>query len=204
MWEQLPPRPGRANEKSPAPGRESAGRPSGFRECPAPGPDTRRRTLTDTCASTSRRPRPYVMAMVLGTALSALSPAARAEGASPATLRTVADLSRYCTACWRNARLPADFWNDCTQEVLCRLLERVPADAWDRALKAESDEHREFVRAIDAVKKRTQRRKKWTSQALDCVADRQDGQRVRRMDERAAVERAAQDLLTQRQQSILQ
>jgi len=146
-----------------------------------------------------------MMAMVLGTALSTLSPAVgRAEETSPTTLRAVANLSRYCTACWRNARLPADSWNDCTQEVLCRLLQRVPTDAWERALKAESDEHREFVRAIDAVKKRTQRSKKWSSQALDCVADRKDGQRVRVADERAAVERAAQDLLTQRQQSILQ
>src|SRR6266699_2680686 len=108
-----------------------------------------------------------MMAMLLGTALSTLS--------------------RYCTVCWRNARLPADSWNDCTQEVLCRLLQRVPTDAWDRALKAESDEHREFVRAIDAVKKRTQRSKKWSSQALDFVADRKDGQRVRLSDERAAV-----------------
>jgi RNA polymerase sigma factor (sigma-70 family) len=145
-----------------------------------------------------------MMAMVLGTALSALSPSVgRAEGPSPTTLRAVADLSRYCTVCWRNARLPADHWNDCTQEVLCRLLQRVPTDAWDRALKAESDEHREFVRAIDAVKKRTQRRKKWSSQALELVADRQDGQRVRLADERAAVDQAASDLLTQRQQSIL-
>jgi RNA polymerase sigma factor (sigma-70 family) len=145
-----------------------------------------------------------MMAMVLGTALSAMSPVARAEGgASPTTLRTVADLSRYCTVCWRNARLPADFWNDCTQEVLCRLLERVPTDAWDRALKAESDEHREFVRAIDTVKKRTQRRKKWSSQALDLVADRQAGPRRLLADDRAAVDRAASELLSPRQQSIL-
>ena len=145
-----------------------------------------------------------MMAMVLGTALSTLSPSVgKAEGTSPTTLRAVANLSRYCTVCWRNARLPADSWNDCTQEVLCRLLQRVPTDAWDRALKAESDEHREFVRAIDAVKKRTQRSKKWSSQALDSVADRKDRQRVRLTDERAAVDRAARDLLTQRQQSIL-
>jgi len=160
--------------------------------------------LTEPCATTARRPRPYMMAMVLGTALSALSPSLGRAEESPTTQRAVANLSRYCTVCWRNARLPADSWNDCTQEVLCRLLQRVPTDAWDRALKAESDEHREFVRAIDAVKKRTQRSKKWSSQALDSVADRKDGQRVRRADERAEVDQAAHDLLTLRQQSILQ
>ena len=67
-----------------------------------------------------------MVAVVLGTALSALGGAAEA--------RTVQDLSRYCTACWRNARLPADRWNDCTQEVLVRLLERVPTVDWERTL----------------------------------------------------------------------
>ena len=142
------------------------------------------------------------MAMVLGTALTALGPA-RAQ-ASPDTLRAVNDMSRYCTACWRNARLPADHWNDCTQEVLCRLLQRLPTDGWGRALKAESEEHREFVRAIDAVKKRTQRQRKWAPAALDLVADRRDGQDRRRADERAAVRKAAEDLLTERQQRIVQ
>ncbi len=145
-----------------------------------------------------------MMAVVLGTALTTLSPsAASGHQASPGAPRALSDLSRYCTVCWRNARLPADSWNDCTQEVLCRLLQRVPTESWDRALKAESDEHREFVRAIDAVKKRTQRRKRWTSQALDVVADRRDGQR-RLDDDRAAVRKAAADLLSERQQRIVQ
>src|SRR5262245_48805818 len=104
-----------------------------------------------------RRAGPHVMAMVLGTALSALGTPVAAASESPA----IADVSRYCTACWRNARLPIDSWNDCTQEVLCRLLQTVPMDAWERSLRVESEEHRELVRAIDAVKKRTQRAKKW-------------------------------------------
>src|SRR5262245_23214209 len=145
-----------------------------------------------------------MVAVVLGTALSALHPSVAPAQEAPAGLRTVADLSRYCTACWRNARLPADAWGDCTQEVLCRLLERVPQESWGRALAAESDEHREFVRAIDTVKKRTQRRKKWSSGALDLVADRHDGQRRRVADERAAVSQAASGLLTARQQRIMQ
>lgn len=159
--------------------------------------------MSNTSAPASRR-HPYMVAMVLGTALSALNPSLGQAQKSPASLRTVADLSRYCTVCWRNARLPADAWGDCTQEVLCRLLERVPQESWGRALTAESDEHREFVRAIDTVKKRSQRQKKWSSSALALVADRQDGQRRRRADERAAVRQAAVDLLTPRQQRIVQ
>src|ERR1700681_1105220 len=88
-----------------------------------------------------------VMAMVLGTALPTFGTA------SAANPRTVNDLSRYCTACWRNARLPADCWPDCTQEVFTRLLERVPQDSWGSTLAEETQERRELVRAIDAVKK---------------------------------------------------
>src|SRR5947209_6551183 len=105
--------------------------------------------------------RPYVVAMVLGTALSAFTPAQAARAEVPgASLQAIADMGRYCTACWRNARLPPDSWPDCTQEVFCRLLQRVPADAWDRVLAGDGGERREFVRAIDAVKKRTQRARK--------------------------------------------
>jgi len=152
---------------------------------------------------TTRRTGRYVAAMVLGTALTALGPSAL-QAASQEGAPAVADLSRYCTACWRNARLPVDTWNDCTQEVLCRLLQSVPMDAWERTLRIESEEHRELVRAIDAVKKRSQRAKRWNSQALDLVADRRDPQRRDLSEERAIVRRAAEDLLTPRQQRILQ
>jgi RNA polymerase sigma factor (sigma-70 family) len=136
--------------------------------------------------------------MVLGTALSAL-PAAQA--APPE--RAVTDISRYCTACWRNAHLPPSSWNDCTQEVFRRLLERLPTDAWGRMLNDDGDERREFVRAIDAVKKREQRARKWSG-SLDGVADRRDQDSDRLADEREQVRQAAADLLTPRQQRILQ
>jgi RNA polymerase sigma factor (sigma-70 family) len=152
---------------------------------------------------TTRRTGPYMAAMVLGTALSAFAPTA-VQATTAQNTPAVAELSRYCTACWRNARLPIDTWNDCTQEVLCRLMQRVPMDVWDRTLRIESEEHRELVRAIDAVKKRTQRAKKWNAQALELVADRRDPQRRDLSEERAAVRQAATELLTPRQQQILQ
>src|SRR5947199_5522089 len=103
-----------------------------------------------------------VLAMMLGTALSA-SPAPASE--------TLTGITRYCTACWRNARLPADVWPDCTQEVFARLLERVPPQAWAQTLSDEGQERREFLRAIDAVKKRVQRGRKWSAYPEDSVAD---------------------------------
>jgi RNA polymerase sigma factor (sigma-70 family) len=142
--------------------------------------------------------------MVLGTALSAL-------GASPglatptaeATERAINDISRYCTTCWRNARLHPDCWGDCTQEVFQRLMERVTPDAWGQVLKADGQERREFVRAIDAVKKRTQRSRK-TTPLTDAVADRHEPHERQIASEREAVRQAAEELLSARQQRILQ
>jgi RNA polymerase sigma factor (sigma-70 family) len=143
--------------------------------------------------------------MVLGTALSALgaTPGLAAESRE-ATVKAVHDLSRYCTTCWRNARLHPDCWTDCTQEVFSRLLERVRPDAWNQVLQVEGDERREFLRAIDAVKKRTQRGRKWSSGLIDTVADRRDLHERRLADDREAVRRASATLLSQRQQRILQ
>src|SRR5437660_1178331 len=103
----------------------------------------------------NRKPghRPFMVAVVLGTALSAVGSAQAVPSASsPAQVKAASDISRYCTACWRNARLHPDSWADCTQEVFCRLLERVSLDSWPRALHSDGAERREFFRAIDAVK----------------------------------------------------
>jgi RNA polymerase sigma factor (sigma-70 family) len=145
------------------------------------------------------RPGRMMMAVVLGTALSTLGGTA-GHAASSETLQ---DLSRYCTACWRNARLPADCWSDCTQEVLTRLLERVPVAAWTRTLAEEGDERREFLRAIDAVKKRVQRGKKWVACPEDSFADTRPAEERDRADELDAVLAAARERLTGRQFEIV-
>ncbi|MFO0926476.1 MAG: sigma-70 family RNA polymerase sigma factor [Gemmataceae bacterium] len=147
------------------------------------------------------RPRRAVMAaVVLGTALSTLGPA-RVHAADP-TNQAAQELGRYCTTCWRNARLPVDAWGDSTQEVLCRMLERVPTTRWSLALKGEGEERREFIRAIDAVKKRVQRTRQH-SDAVEAVADPRGSGDGRRAEERALVRQAAEELLTPRQQRIL-
>jgi RNA polymerase sigma factor (sigma-70 family) len=148
--------------------------------------------------------RPYVMAVVLGTALSVSAAPGQAAVQTPQeTAQAIADMSRYCATCWRNAHLPMDSWSDCTQEVFRRLLERVPTDAWDQALHGEGAEHREFLRAIDTVKKRIQRARKF-SPAIDSVADRRDPERRQLQEEREIVAQAAAEVLSPRQQRILQ
>ena len=95
----------------------------------------------------TRKRRPYFMAVVLGTALSAGSAEACRSVSSHSDSAAVTDISRYCTACWRNARLNPDCWADCTQEVFVRLLERLSPDDWSLALKGDGNERREFFRA---------------------------------------------------------
>lgn len=141
--------------------------------------------------------RSMVAAVVLGSAFTALTAEA---GASEDTVKAVQDISRYCTACWRNARLSPDSWTDCTQDVFVRLLERVQPEAWQRVLAPEGDERREFLRAIDAVKKRNIRQHKYAALPEDDVRDRQANTPA---DDRAAVDQAAAELLSDRQQRIL-
>src|ERR1700736_6776411 len=101
--------------------------------------------------------RSLVVAVMLGASLSMTDASAVAAESND---KAINDIHRYCTACWRNARLHPDSWTDCTQEVFCRLLERVGPETWDQILHAAGEERRELIRAIDAVKKRWQRARK--------------------------------------------
>jgi RNA polymerase sigma factor (sigma-70 family) len=160
--------------------------------------------MASAAASVSRKGRPFVAVAVLGAALSTFAPGqVRATQAPPAHQQAISDLGRYCTACWKNARLSQAAWPDCTQEVFKRLLERVPTDAWCRCLSDDGDERREFVRAIDAVKKRTQRARRAVA-GLDGLADVRERDARDLADDRELVRQAAADLLSPRQQRILQ
>jgi RNA polymerase sigma factor (sigma-70 family) len=151
--------------------------------------------------SPSKRRR-YFAAVVLGTALSATGSAVSATSAAEPVC-AVKDISRYCTTCWRNARLPPDAWSDCTQEVFSRLLERVAPEDWGELLAEETEQRREFLRAIDAVKKRSQRSRKWYSSTAD-FADRTEAQERRLADDREVIGRLSSECLGRRQQRILQ
>ena len=162
-------------------------------------------SIIPTAASRSRA---MVAAVVLGTALSAggsRSAAAelrdkvsrREQPAGPSE-EAVRDIGRYCQACWRNARLPADKWADCTQQVYVRLLERVQPQNWTQALADDGEDRREFLRAIDTVKKRAQRARRFADLTPD-VADRRPAGGL----DREAVWQAA-SVLTDRQRRIVE
>ncbi|MFM8272824.1 MAG: sigma-70 family RNA polymerase sigma factor [Gemmata sp.] len=151
-----------------------------------------------------RASRNVMVAMVLGTAL-ATAPA-KASAAAPAegpSAKAVTDISKYCLTCWRNARLPADRWSDCTQAVFVRLLERVEADKWGTVLvDSETAERKEFLRAIDAVKKRTQRARKFVALSPELPERRVANTSTR--DDREAVTKVAAEQLSPRQRRILE
>jgi DNA-binding CsgD family transcriptional regulator len=154
--------------------------------------------------NTQRKARgPFVVAVVLGTALAALGTSERVA-ASEVSPQAMGGISRYCSACWRNARLPLDRWNDCTQEVLMRLLQRVPTAGWDRLLSNETEERREFLRTIDTVKKRHQRERARSTGLSEPVADHRDRHDRSQRDEREALQLAADRVLSARQQRIVQ
>lgn len=149
-------------------------------------------------STSSRR---LMAAVVVGTALSAMGSDAHASRAQPSN-EAVSDLSRYCQACWRNARLHPDSWQDCTQEVIVRLLQTVEPDKWTGLLKQENDDRKEFLRAIDAVKKRTQRSRKGSSLADD-VSDRRNAPETARNELHEELDHVAQKVLSDRQKRIL-
>src|SRR5262249_2542765 len=158
---------------------------------------------------------PYVAAVLLGTALPALTaPPVSAVGAQP---QAVSDIGRYCTSCWRNARLPADASGDCTQEVFRRILERAPASRCDLALRNAGHERRQFLRAIDPVKKRAHRASRLCAPAdsrpriaglvsgyAERPPPRPPAGESRLSEERETVHKAASAVLSARQQRILQ
>jgi RNA polymerase sigma factor (sigma-70 family) len=144
----------------------------------------------------------FMVAVVLGATLAALGATERVA-ANEVSEKALGGISRYCSACWRNARLPVDRWGDCTQEVFSRLLQRIPLTGWDRLLSNETDERREFLRAIDTVKKRHQRERARSSGLNAPVPDHRDRRDRCQREDREALEIAADAVLSDRQQQIL-
>lgn len=151
-------------------------------------------------------PRRMMVAVMLGALAGA---PARAATASPVsteatpTDRVLADIARYCQTCWRNAGLRPDSWSDCTQEVFVRLLERVDVSRWPGVLTDDdSVERKEFLRAIDAIKKRSQRARQWSALPTD-LPERSPANSQTWTDERDAWAQAAARLLSPRQRQLL-
>jgi len=119
----------------------------------------------------------------------------------------VRDIQRYCTVCWRNARLDPTLWDDCTQEVCCRLLTKARAAELDltQVLAEDTPERRELVRAIDMVRKRVQRAKRYMSvDSLPLAGPDEDHRHRERLELGEILEAARRAVLSPRQDRILE
>ena len=87
-------------------------------------------------------------------------------------------------------------------ENIASAAERLNAPAAMIERLREAQREAQFSRAIDAVKKRTQRSREWSSTLVDTVADRHDVRERQVADHREAVYRAAAQLLSDRQRQI--
>jgi DNA-directed RNA polymerase specialized sigma24 family protein len=146
----------------------------------------------------TRKAGPAAVAFVIG--LAALT-------AQASETDLVRDIQRYCTACWRNARLDPRLWDDCTQEVCCRLLTKAREGRLDmtQVLAEDTPERRELVRAIDMVRKRVQRTKRY--QPLDgfsTPASDLDQRERNRLELGEILEAARRAVLTERQDRIIE
>ena len=144
------------------------------------------------------RAAPAAMALVMG--LAALTAQATESD-------LVRDIQRYCTACWRNAHLDPTLWDDCTQEVCCRLLAKARAGELDLAqvLADDTPERRELVRAIDMVRKRVQRSRKYQPIENGTPLGSDTDERLRQRRELGEIlENARRAVLTDRQDRIIE
>jgi len=144
------------------------------------------------------RAGPTAMALVIG--LAALTAQATESD-------LVRDIQRYCTVCWKNARLDPGLWDDCTQEVCCRLLGKARSGQLDLNLVLADDtpERRELVRAIDMVRKRVQRSKRYVPLDDHLTPGPDVDQRHRERQELGEIlEAARQAVLTPRQDRIVE
>ena len=122
------------------------------------------------------RLRMSLAACALMMATSTADPAAQAaSGAAAMAAAThvsqsviLKKIQAYCTTSWRNAGISRQDWDDCTQDVLARILDSIPDDQPSRAInKPTSEERRELNRAIWATAQRWRRAPRHSSLAQD-------------------------------------
>lgn len=144
------------------------------------------------------RTRSTAAAVALVVGIAALS-------AQAVEATAVRDIQRYCTACWKNARLDPGVWDDCTQEVCVRLIAKARSGELDlsQVLADDTPERRELVRAIDMVRKRVQRSRRFSAIDAEAHADRTQPL-AQQIELGELLESARRAVLTDRQDRILE
>ncbi|HZW31487.1 MAG TPA: sigma-70 family RNA polymerase sigma factor [Isosphaeraceae bacterium] len=162
------------------------------------GPDPNTPVGSESPVPRTRRAAPTAVALAIG--LAALS-------AQASETDLVRDIQRYCTVCWRNARLDPRLWDDCTQEVCCRLLTKARSGQLDltQVLAEDTPERRELVRAIDMVRKRVQRTKRFKPlDGFTTPASNLDERQRNQIELGEILESARRAVLSRRQDRIIE
>lgn len=82
-----------------------------------------------------------------------------AHSAAASELETIDKIERYCTVSWRNAGISQQEWDDCTQQALVELLDRISREGLSEAVQnIESPERRELNRTVWRTVQRWRRR----------------------------------------------
>jgi hypothetical protein len=116
--------------------------------------------------------------------------------------QVVRKIERYCTTSWRNAGIRPQEWEDCTQQALVELLDRLPTSDLSVAIEQpDSDARRELNRAVWRLVKRNRRQPKGVSFSDAYVQSRPTNGSQTSWDE---MELAARDCLSLRQWQILE
>jgi DNA-directed RNA polymerase specialized sigma24 family protein len=115
--------------------------------------------------------------------------------------RAIQQIERYCTTSWRNAGIRQQDWEDCTQQALVELLTCLSqADLQIAIEQPDSEARRELNRAIWRLVQRCRRQ---TREVAFADAYAQSRPVTDQESEWHAIEMVARDLLSPRQQKIL-
>ena len=124
--------------------------------------------------------------------------------AVPVSAESIASIERYCTSSWRQAGIPANDWEDCTQDTMLELLSRVPKKQLASAIeKPQSAERRELMRSIWCVAQRWRRASQRRPVSLELLGDYQASAEEKDFDVDRELLRDAQQRLSVTQRKIL-
>lgn len=92
----------------------------------------------------------------------------------PVSAEAISSIERYCTSSWRQAGIPINEWEDCTQDTMLELLSRMPQQKLVEAIEnPKSSERRELMRSVWCVAQRWRRSARRAPVSLDILPERE-------------------------------
>ncbi len=148
---------------------------------------------------------PSTSAKTLSLAACAVAMAATVSTTQAQDTAAIDSMQRYCMTSWRNAGINQQDWEDCTQEAITLMLERVSRSRLAQAMRSgESPERRELNRSIWCTAQRWRRRPKHVSlEACDSMERSAQDPTHETKESLDSAMALAGDCLTPRQQAII-